>query len=1149
MTTRADLPVGTVTFLFTDIEGSTRLLRDLGTERYGEILTEHNRLLREALAAAGGTEVDRQGDSFFVVFRTAGAAVRGAVAAQRAIAAADWPGSRAVRVRMGIHTGEASLGSDGYVGFAVHQAARIGDAGHGGQVLLSGTTASLVEHELPDEVGLRDLGENRLPDLERPQRLFQLVVDGLQSDFPPLATREPVGGTTVLLERERELASIERALEAARAGAGRLVAIEGPAGMGKTRLVAEARTFAAKRGMAVLSARGGELEHEFSYGVVRQLFEPALASFSTSERGALFAGAAALAAPLFDEASLTEAIAGAGDVTTNFPTLHGLFWLLSNLALRRPVLLAVDDLHWSDSSSIRWISYLSRRLEDLPVLVVVGSRPPEQSEDQDLVEAILHDPAVTVLRPAGLSEAAVTVLIQDRFSGEPHPEFVSACYEATGGNPLLLRALLDAAAGEGLGTRTAEDAARVREIGPEAVVRAVSLRLSRLPSEAVLLARAVSVLGDGIAIEAAAQLAGLEREAARHAATTLGRQGLLRIERDLSFTHPVLRGAVYSDLSASEREVAHTHAARLLVDSDAPAEKVAAHLMLIPGSADEVAVRVLRDAADRSLAQGDPQGACAYLSRALEEPPPEAERGEVLYRLGHAKRLIDSPGSVEHFQAAYALAEDPRLRGEIALELGRSLFYSSRVQEAVQLFERSIAEVRDLDTELLRRLEAGLLSVTTIFPTLTPLAQMQFERIATIPLDDDLGSRMLLAMQAFQDMRTMAATLEDCVARCERALDGPSMFAEDTPAFAFATVALTAADRWETASGVYDRAFADARVRGSISAYAVASIFRGYLEIFTGDLAEAIEDLRNAIVASDQHGLQTGIPYAVAFLADAQMQMGDLDGAARTLQRLEEAGELARTQWFFFDSRGRLKHLQGRYRDALGDYNVCGRLYEGLGGVNPALISWRSQAALAHLALGDRDTGRKLAEEELALARRWGAPRSVAKALRVAGMVEGGQQGVALLTEAVELLAGSRASLERARGELELGAALLRQDRVTEARQHLQVAGELAHAGGARLLAERAEAELQAAGTRLSRPAVTAAGHLTATERRIAAMAAKAMTARDIAQALFVTPKAVESDLASVFQKLGVSSRAELAHALESVDEAAGDVALSQPSG
>jgi YVTN family beta-propeller protein len=183
----SELPSGTVTFLFTDIEGSTALLKQLGG-RYGEVLAEHQRILRAAFAAHGGHEVDTQGDSFFVAFRRAKDAIAAVVDAQRDLAAEPWPEGVSVQVRMGLHTGEPRVGERRYVGLGVHKAARIGAAGHGGQVLLSRTTRELVEDELPPGVTLRDLGERRLKDLERSERLSQLVIEGLRSDFAPLKT-------------------------------------------------------------------------------------------------------------------------------------------------------------------------------------------------------------------------------------------------------------------------------------------------------------------------------------------------------------------------------------------------------------------------------------------------------------------------------------------------------------------------------------------------------------------------------------------------------------------------------------------------------------------------------------------------------------------------------------------------------------------------------------------------------------------------------------------------------------------------------------------------------------------------------------------------------------------------------------------------
>jgi YVTN family beta-propeller protein len=208
---RADLPTGTVTFLFTDIEGSTRLLNVLGGERYHGVLTEHQRLLREAVEEVGGWEIDTQGDAFFFAFARAKDAVAAAIGGQRALATFPWPDGLQVRVRMGLDTGEPTVGRGRYVGLGVHRTARIMAAGHGGQILLSATTHNLVHDELPDRIRLLDLGEQRLKDLERPVRVYQVVAPDLLHRFPRLVTidsglrarlwrrRLPIGGGAVLV--------------------------------------------------------------------------------------------------------------------------------------------------------------------------------------------------------------------------------------------------------------------------------------------------------------------------------------------------------------------------------------------------------------------------------------------------------------------------------------------------------------------------------------------------------------------------------------------------------------------------------------------------------------------------------------------------------------------------------------------------------------------------------------------------------------------------------------------------------------------------------------------------------------------------------------------------------------------------------------
>ena len=644
-----DLPTGTVTFLFSDIEGSTRLLKQLGRERYGALLTQHNTLLREAFGAHDGTEIDRQGDAFFFVFRSAATAVAAAAAAQRAMADHGWPEDGAVRVRVGVHTGEAAVNGDGYVGFAVHQAARIGDLGHGGQILVSRTTAALIEHELQSGMKLRDLGETRVPGLDRPEAIFQLVCEGLPDRFPPLGARRPSAGPPqpegpTLLEREGELAALHAYVDSASSGAGRLIAIEGRAGMGKTRLLAEARAIATKAGVTVLSARAGELEQDFAYGIVRQLFEPVLAAATTDERAELLGGAAALAQPLFDDVQLTGV--DEDDTDVSFAMLHGLYWLAANVALRRPAMIAIDDLHWADGSSLRWLAHLQRRLEGLPLLVAVATRPPDQSTNEARVTEILADPTAAIVRPTALGRDSVGHIARELFGREPDEDFVRACWTATGGNPLFVEALLDTIKREGL-EPSRENAVRVTEIGPEPVARAVSLRLSRLPSEATVLVRAVAVLGGRAELRHAAALAGLERDLASHAATTLARADLLHYEMPLEFTHPVVRASVYDDMSTAERIAAHRRAATILAEAGAEPEQVAVHLEQSLPNGDPFVVETLRKAAQRALQRGSSDVAVSMLRRALDEPPPKEQYGEVVRALGLAERLLDNDEAIK----------------------------------------------------------------------------------------------------------------------------------------------------------------------------------------------------------------------------------------------------------------------------------------------------------------------------------------------------------------------------------------------------------------------------------------------------------------------------------------------------------------------
>jgi class 3 adenylate cyclase/DNA-binding CsgD family transcriptional regulator len=1130
MVERMGLPEGTVTFLFTDIEGSTRLLERLGRDRYGQLLEQQRTLLRTAVEVAGGAEVDATGDSLLAVFSSAGAAVAAAAAAQRALAAEPWPEQEEVRVRMGLHTGEATLGRDGYIGIALHRGRRVCEAAHGGQIIVSSATQAIVAADPPGGIGFQPVGEVRLAGFEQPEQLHQVVAEGLPEEFAePRAARPWRDEQQALLERADELAAVDAAIAGAQGGAGRLVVIEGPAGIGKTSLLGEGRARAAASGLTVLYARASELEAAFSFGVVRQLFEAAVAMPPEDERARLLGGAAAQAARLFSAGD-----GGGNSEEDVYALLHGLYWLTVNLAESRPLALAVDDVQWADPPSLRWLAYLARRLEGVPVYVLATLRPID--DEHPLLAELLADPATTIVRPNALSAPSVAELVQQELGADAEEAFSLACHTATGGNPLLLRELLRTLAGEDVAP-VAASVPVVERLAPDAVTRSVRLRLGRLPAEPARLARAVAVLGDRAEREQAAALAELERRQIAPAAAALARVDLLRPEPPFSFVHPLVRNAVYESIPAQERAAEHARAAELLAELAAPPEQVAAQLLLAPLESVPGAVEVLRDAARRAAAEAGLESAVRYLTRALDEPLGDEERGELLLELAGVEANVGAPNVIAHLREAVSLLREPERRAEASLALGHALYWAGEEEQGVEVLDRALAEQPNLDVELRHRLEAEFVVNATRVSSQYERARERLAQI-DVSLDEGPGARVLIAGQAYHE----AVGGGDAGHAAATALAALTAMSDEERArnYTGGAYALLYTDRLDEGIRLLDATLADVRRRGAVFHFSSLSMTRAIFQYARGSLVEAEADGRAALETLPHR--EVWFRWAAhGWLAQILVERGAVEEAGGLIEAVEATVPPdAFSRAPLLRAGALVEAARGDHRAALARAVELGRAVTSFGHTNPpaSFPAWRSLAALEHHAVGETAEARTLAQKEVELARSWGAPRTLGRSLRILGLIEGGDAGIARIREAVTVLEPSPARLEHAYALANLGAALRRANHRAEAREHLRQALELAQRSGAILLAEQAQEELIASGARPRRVELTGAAALTPSERRTAAMAAEGMSNREIAQALFVTLRTVEMHLSNAFRKLDVSSRTQIAAVLAAEETA-----------
>jgi DNA-binding CsgD family transcriptional regulator len=927
-----------------------------------------------------------------------------------------------------------------------------------------------------------------------------------------------------LLERHAELDALRRTVAAAGDGRGAVAVVLGEAGLGKTRLLDAARGLAEGAGLQVLAARGAELESSFPFGVVRQLLEPPLSELGDVEREAAFAGAAGFARPLFEHPEL-EARPPAGDAA-GFAALHGLYWLVANMADHGPLALLVDDAHWVDPASLRFVDYLARRVSGLPLALLVAARSGEPASAEEGLLGLERSAGASVLQPPPLSGRAVARRVRERLGTEPDEAFSQACFEATGGNPLFLEELLRALEAGGV-EPTAEAAGLVGSVGPEAVARLTLARLEAIGPEAGELARAVAVLGDGVEPGLAASAAGLDEESARVASDRLAAAGILAAERPLRFVHPIVRAAIYQRLLPGERAARHAQAAAHLARAGAPAERIAAHLLLTGPAGDPARVAELREAARIARARGAPESAAAHLRRALEEPPPEGELHGLLLELGRVEHdLHDYPAAEEHLSGALRSSE-LGVRAEAARWLARTLMSSGRPDEALARFDEQIEAQAEQAPELALGLESELLLAAVWSPGQQPKLAAWLERFERRAA----GLPRFEAVAGFQ--RALRRMLEGAPAaevgdRIEAALATGALDSLD-PSFGWALRLLLHSEREEAGLALVEPALARARELGHLSQVQLLCAQRAQFVYAQGRVAEALAEAEVGLNAAE--GFHPALPLLHAVRLDALRERGELDEAEAGLRQAGFAGEVADRPPFgwLLASRCRLRLAQGRLEEARADFTRGELLHERLGVSHAVHPDWRAYGAIALARLGQDEEAERVAGRQLERAWFFGAPRALGTALWAAAIVKGGEAGLAHLEEAVAVLEGSSATLVLAQVLADYGALLRELGRRKESREPLRRAITLADECGAPVLAERARAELTAGGGRPPAAETGGVDALTPAERRVAALAAQGPTNREIAQTLFVTEKTVEMHLSRAYRKLGIRSRWQLA--------------------
>ncbi|MGA9859814.1 MAG: AAA family ATPase, partial [Solirubrobacteraceae bacterium] len=812
-----------------------------------------------------------------------------------------------------------------------------------------------------------------------------------------------------LLERDQESTATRALADGVADGRGGLLVIEGPAGIGKSALLAELAERARAADVTVWPARATRLGGAITFGLARWLLGPAV----NDAPAVLQAGWARHTRLLFEE--------GTDGVGERRLLVEGLVALVAELRRSGPLVLIVDDAHWGDSASLEFLDELAARCEDIGVGIAVAIATGQGDKDAGSLRALTARAGEWLLTPAPLSVNAVGDLVAERIP-DADERFAGRVAKAAGGNPLLVSGLIESAQRRGT-----EDL----QI-PQSLSRAVLLRLDEASRHARALAEAVAVLGVA-PLRIAGSLAGLAPRDADRAADELVARGVLAPGEPIHLEQPLLGETLIEALGSFELAARHRCAAQLLSAESSAAGRIGAHLLRSRPAAEAWVCEALRHEARGAIGVGDPALAVELLERALAEPPPAEQHGTLLLELAGAQAAAGRPEAIQTFERALGSGGDPERRADAWCELSGLLYASGDFARAATAGARGRAELPE-DHPLAERLLAAELTAASVVPELVAVAIKRLDVLADgPPLTDPALVALLAPHQAARVKR-----IERVIAMAPRAVAADPLISpasHGTPLI-HVTGALNWVDEPVLAERMLDAGLARAVELGDPLAEVNVRCTLAWCRIYQGRLDDAAAALAAMPEASELGWRSVDALWAGPTVV-LRLERGDLDGARDALSRVPRGAQIGQA-WF----DGAVALEAGDPGAALDFFMAAGDELEGvLGIVNPGVIPWRSSAALAAWQLAQLERARSLAAIEVEQARAAACARALGIALRVAGLVGDELES---LEESVSVLESSPARLELARSLLHLGIARRRARRPVDARAMLTRAHELA---------------------------------------------------------------------------------------------------------